>query len=64
MYKVYTQDEVLEVETLQDAKDIVAAEWNFSGEASGSGFVNPWVEDEDGDQVDYVPTEEEAQTWL
>lgn len=62
-YKVYTADEVLEVEELADAKQAVAAEWDSSGEADKSGFVNPYIEDEDGNQVPYTPSQDEVNTW-
>jgi hypothetical protein len=64
MYKVYTAHEVLEVNTLDEAKQAVASEWNLSGEADSTGFVNPYIEDSNGNQIDYTPTKQEVKTWL
>jgi len=59
MFKVYTTTEVVEVASLDQAKEIVAAEWNESGEADKTGFVNPWIEDKNGNQIKYTPTPDE-----
>ena len=50
-YKVYTEDEVVEVETLEDARELVDGETPEVGHESTSGFHGPWAENEDGDTV-------------
>lgn len=63
MYKVYTSCEIYEVETLEEAKEIVASEWILDAKPDSTGFVNPWIDDEKGDQVEYTPSQEEIDTW-
>lgn len=51
-YKVYTENEVVEVETIEEAIEIAQSEYE-EGYEGKSGFQSPWIEDEDGNQVDY-----------
>lgn len=63
MFKVYTANEVFEVSTLDEAQQAVASEWNESGQPDKSGFINPWIEDEDGNEIQYTPTQDEIDMW-
>ncbi len=62
-FTVHGQHELDHVDTLEEAKEIVDAEWVQDAKPDSSGFINPWIEDADGNQVEYTPSQEEIDEW-